>query len=89
MPNESAWYTDPKLMAKWMNPDVHPPEYKDAIIDYTLKAINKQLPFYYSPTYADVWDIVNPALERIWLGNVSAEEAIKDILPQVEAIYKW
>src|SRR5699024_2436220 len=36
MPVHEKYYTDPDYMDIWLNDDVHPKEYKEAVIDYTL-----------------------------------------------------
>ena len=37
---------EPEYLEKWLTPGIHPPEYKEAVIDYLLEW-GKQSPAYY------------------------------------------
>jgi hypothetical protein len=46
--------------------------------------VSHPLPSFRLPKYSGLMDIVTPALESIWLGTATAEEAIQSILPQAK-----
>lgn len=87
MPNEKRWYHDPELLSIWIENENHPPEYKTAVVDYSLDYVSKPLPNFRLPGWPGVWQILNPALEQVWLGEKSAEEAITAVMPEVQAYY--
>ncbi|NLX94694.1 MAG: sugar ABC transporter substrate-binding protein, partial [Rhodopirellula sp.] len=77
-PTEQQWYTDESLIGRWMVEGVHPPEYRTAVIEYTLSSmINNS--FFHVPTVAKVNDIYTPALDPVWAGTATAEEAIGSV----------
>jgi multiple sugar transport system substrate-binding protein len=83
MPNEKRWYTQPDLLADWINNDNHPAEYKTAVVDYSLSSVTRPMPIYRVPGWPGMWQLLNPALEQIWLGKANPQQAIKAVLPQV------
>ena len=68
MPNESRWYSDPKLIAQWLDNPVHPPEYRTAVVDFALK-YSHRLPLYFVPTFSKMDDVVEAALGQVWRGQ--------------------
>ena len=87
MPSETRWYHEPELISEWIDNEDHPPEYRTAVVDYTLSSIPRVLPAYRTPGWEGFHQILLPALERVWLGEASAAEAIGDILPELEAYH--
>lgn len=87
MPNEKRWYHDPELLSTWIDNENHPPEYKTAVVDYSLDYVSKPLPNFRLPNWAGIWQILNPALEQVWLGEKSAEEAITTVMPEVQSYF--
>lgn len=83
MPNEKRWYTQPDLLAEWIDNDNHPKEYKTAVVEYS-KNVSRPMPIYRMPGYGALMQIITPALEQIWLGKATAEEALKAVLPQAK-----
>lgn len=83
MPNEKRWYTQPDLLAEWIDNDNHPAEYKSAVVEYS-KNVSRPMPIYRMPGYGALNQIITPALEQIWLGKAKPEEAIAGILPQAK-----
>ncbi|HZG56798.1 sugar ABC transporter substrate-binding protein [Paenibacillus sp.] len=87
MPNEERWYTEPDLIAKWIDNDAHVEEYKTAVVDYALKA-TEQNAFFIVPNAGEISDVLGPGLDPVWLGEKTAEEAMKnDIAPKVREIF--
>lgn len=90
MPNEKDWYTSEDLINKWTgnNNQYHPAEYKTAVIDYALNN-TVQMPWYYTSKYQKMVEIIDPALDKVWYGEDTAEHVVKnDIMPQLEQIFK-
>ena len=65
MPLESKYYTDPEAIKLWTDNPAHPPEYKTAVIDYTL---NNSRAYFYQKTknIEAVAPLLEPAIEQIW-----------------------
>jgi multiple sugar transport system substrate-binding protein len=84
MPAYKDWYTDPIMLAKWTeNLDARPSGYKDAIVDVILTK-GHQTPTGYVKNFNKIMDIVNPALDKVWLGQQTAQEALDSIAPKAQ-----
>lgn len=85
MPSYRDWYTDSALLAKWTeNLDSRPSGYKDAIVDVLLND-SHQTPTGYVKNFNKIMDIVNPALDKVWLGQQTAQEAMNSIAAKAQA----
>ena len=87
MPNEKRWYHDPELLSIWIDNENHPPEYKTAVVDYSLDYVSKPLPNFRLPNWPGMWQILNPAFEQVWLGEKTAEEVIAEVMPQASTYF--
>jgi multiple sugar transport system substrate-binding protein len=87
MPTETSWYTDEALIKKWTASPVHPPEYRTAVVDYALKA-TYPTPWFFLPTYSRISDVLNPAMDAVWSGSKTAEQAIKELMPKIKPIFE-
>ncbi len=88
LPNEVQWYKDPSLIAKWVDNAVHPPEYKQAVVDFAVNYAQR-LPPYYVPTFQKMDDVIEPILNKVWLGQESAADAItNEIMPKITPIFE-
>lgn len=88
MPTEESWYTDPAAIEGWTQSKVHPPEYKQAVVDYALTSTQ---PYYWFKVsnYAELAEIMNPALDQVWLGKKSAKEVIEnEIMPKLKPVFE-
>lgn len=75
MPTKASWYTDPADLRKWTDNPVHPPEFKPAVLD-SMK-IAEAIPEVRVKNYTQIInECVNPQLDRVWLGEISAKEAM-------------
>jgi multiple sugar transport system substrate-binding protein len=85
MPTLKAWYTDPALIAKWVdvNPAAHPPGFKNAMMNQLLE---NGVPgsTYYLKNQAKVTTTVISGLDAVWLGNKTAKDALNDIAAKVQ-----
>ena len=88
MPLLKDWYTKPELLSKWAkgNP-AHPDSYVDAIVDQTEKN-GISGPTYYTKGFAEIDAVVTPALDQVWVGKMSAADALKSIETQAQAALK-
>lgn len=85
MPAYRSWYTDPDLLAKWTeNLDSRPSNYKDAVVDVLLNH-SRQTPTGYVKNFNKIMDIVNPALDKVWLGQQTAQEALDSVAAKAQA----
>ncbi len=77
-PLEERYFTDPAETAKWLEgkEGVYPPEAKDVLVDYTLQHASYQPPSYWLKNAGQIFsDAINPAMELLWNGEASAQEA--------------
>ncbi len=85
MPSLKSWYTEPELIAKWTeNQKSRPSGYKDAVIDVMLNHTH-QTPTGYVKNFNKIMDIVTPALDKVWLGQQTAQEAMDGIAAKAQA----
>jgi multiple sugar transport system substrate-binding protein len=84
MPVLKDWYENPDLVAKWAsgNP-AHPEGYQDAVMKNAFEH-GFQNTSYYVKNLPKINSIVDPALEQVWFGKATAEEALNKVKPQVE-----
>ncbi|SCY79265.1 ABC transporter substrate-binding protein [Alkaliphilus peptidifermentans] len=83
MPILRDWYTDPQLIGKWATGnDAHPEGYTDAMMNQVLNN-GVAMPAFNVRNYGQMRAIVDPALDLVWLGEETAEEAMKRIEPQI------
>lgn len=84
MPNEESWYTDEKLIEKWTDTEIHPEEYKEAVIEWGLNNVI-QNPNYYWGDRTKASTIISPGLDQIWNNKKAAKDVIlNDILPKLK-----
>ncbi len=85
MPVDEKYFTDEAALASWINPDVHPPEFKTAAIDYMID---------HSVTgYAErlknataINEVVTPALQQLELGTRPAADVLNELAAKVEPL---
>lgn len=78
MPSLKSYYTDPALVGKWATGPARPEGYKDAAIDMMLNH-SVTGPTFNVKNYNKIMDIANPALDKVWLGQQTAADAMKAI----------
>jgi len=88
MPVLKKWYTEPGLIAKWVdaNPRAHPPGFKDAMM---RQLIENGVPGvgYYVKNQEAVFSVVTEELMPVWLGVESAREALADLEERLKPIW--
>ncbi|GGG22649.1 ABC transporter substrate-binding protein [Paenibacillus abyssi] len=87
------WLTDEQKLSQWAVNDKHPDGYVDVMIKPLFDENTKPGPADLLKNYSKIDTIVTPALEEVWLGNKSAQDAMNEIKPRVEELmigeYKW
>lgn len=79
MPSFASWYKDESLLARWTKDlPSRPSGYQGAVIDMLLNH-SHQTPTGYVKNFNKIMDIVNPALDKVWLGQQTAQEAMDGI----------
>lgn len=88
MPSLKTWYTDEALISKWTdNLKSRPSGYKNAVIDVMLNN-SHPTPTGYVKNFNKIMDIVTPALDKVWLGQQTAQEALDAIASKAQAEVK-
>ncbi len=76
MPTKASWYKDPADLKKWTDNNVHPAEFKTAVLDSMNVA--DPIPEVVVKNYPQIInECVSPQLDKVWLGEISAKEALK------------
>jgi len=88
LPSQTALMT-PEGMAKWYTErtapgeGVHPAGYDKIVTEYVPKYGHV---LYMPPGYVEADSIITPAMDAIWVGDQTAEEAMKAAVPDANAI---
>jgi len=83
MPTMKKFYTDSALLAKWAGPDAaHPEGFKDSMMDMVLHH-SRPCVNYYVKNFGKIDSMVSAALDPVWQGQKTAEQAMKELEPQV------
>ena len=87
MPLEKRYYTDQKDIDVWTKNDVHPPEYRTAVVDYTL---NNSAPYFYQKlrNIEAIDKVLTPAIQVIQQGKIPAAEVLKPLAAKVNGLLK-
>jgi len=82
LPSQTALMT-PEGLTEWMSPEVHPAGYEKIATDY-VPNYGKVL---YAPIgYPRATSVLQPALDAIWIGDMTAEEALTQAVPEANDI---
>ena len=85
MPLENKYYTDPAAIDSWTDNDSHPPEFRTAVLDYTLNHSVRQ----YDQNLKNsdnIGEIMTPALQQIQNGKKSAKEVLDALKPNIDKL---
>ncbi|MBM7568850.1 ABC transporter substrate-binding protein [Paenibacillus sacheonensis] len=84
MPSHKDWYTDADKLAKWtQNLPSRPSGYKGAVIDMLLNH-SHATPTSYVKNFNKIMDVINPAMDKVWLGKQSAKEALDAVAAKAQ-----
>ncbi len=88
MPVLKKWYTDPSLVAKWVNanPAAHPPGFKDAMMKQLLENGMPSIG-YYLQNQKEIYPEVTAGLIPVWQGEMTAQEALDGIAQKVSDLF--
>jgi multiple sugar transport system substrate-binding protein len=75
----SKWYTDRVAPGE----GVHPPGYDKIVTEYVPKYGHV---LYMPPGYTEADSIITPALDAVWVGDATAEEAMAGVVDEANAI---
>lgn len=80
MPINKEYYTDESMMKYWIDNAAHPPEYKQAVVDYALCCSHVE-PAMNVKNFGVVYDeLIGPQLEQVWSGERPAAEVLPEIM---------
>lgn len=86
IPVLKAWLTEEEKLAQWTTNDAHPSGYVDGLLTPLVEAPIVKTPGDYVANFAQQNDLFDAALDRILSGESTAEEVIKEVEPQIEAL---
>ena len=88
MPVLSDWYKDSALLSKWAeNNPAHPAGFKDSVLDSILN-YGVVTPTATVKNFNQIMNIINPALDKVWLGQQSVADALKEVEQAAQAEVK-
>jgi len=74
LPSHTSLLT-PEGIASWLTEGVHPPGYEKIITEYAAKYGHN---LFYPAGYAEANDMITAALDPVWIGEQTAQEALVD-----------
>jgi len=83
-PTTLDWYTEEEYINKWLNPEVHPAEYKAAVIDYYPYA--KPYPNSYLKNVAEINTIITQEMSRIFYGQEDIAKVCKETAEKIKSL---
>ncbi|HEY8454712.1 MAG TPA: extracellular solute-binding protein [Actinopolymorphaceae bacterium] len=85
MPLEEKYYTDPEAIDSWTKNDAHPPEFRTAVVDYTL---NNSVPMFDQrlKNMDAIAEVLTPAIQQIQTGKAPAKQVLDALKPKVEPL---
>lgn len=78
MPLLKEWYEDEEKLAMWTDSPARPDGYTGALVDMTLNHVVAVEADYVS-NFDQMDAVIEPALETLWLGTATAEDAVASI----------
>ncbi|WP_020574422.1 extracellular solute-binding protein [Actinopolymorpha alba] len=85
MPLEKKYYEDQAAIDSWTKNAAHPPEFRTAVVDYTL---NNSVPMFdqrLKNTDA-IGEVLTPAIQQIQTGKHKAKEVLDALKPKIEPL---
>jgi len=85
MPLEEKYYRDEEAIKSWIDNDAHPPEYRTAVVDYTL---HHSVPIFDQrlKNIDAISEVLTPAIQQIQTGKAKAKEVLDALKPKVEPL---
>lgn len=89
MPVLKEWYEDEELVAKWATGnEAHPEGYVDAFLNNAFSENCMPSLTYSVKNLPKIMDVLNPALDKVWLGESTAAEAFASVEEKANAEVK-
>lgn len=85
MPLLKEYYEDDAKAALWLDNEVHTENYKKAVLEPTLNNA-KITPNFNVKNFSDISAVVDPAIQRVYNGEASAEEAMAEVKDAANAL---
>jgi multiple sugar transport system substrate-binding protein len=84
LPSHTSLMTDVGIES-WLTPGVHPEGYKQIVTDYLTKSARN---YFYPAGFSEADQLITSALDPVWIGQSSVEEAFKesDAVAKAEAV---
>jgi multiple sugar transport system substrate-binding protein len=85
MPLEEKYYRDPAEIDSWTKNDAHPPEFRTAVVDYTL---DNSVPWFEQrlKNMPAITEVLTPAIQQIQTGKLKAKEVLDALQAKVEPL---
>ncbi len=81
LPPHRDWYSDPDKVKRWTDNQYHTEGFGGTL--ETVLNHSVPTPTAYVKNFSKMMDLVNPALDKVWTGEQTAEEAMRAIEPKV------
>lgn len=85
MPLQKKYYTNASLIDSWTKNEVHPPEFRTAVIDYVMQNAIKQ-PDASLKNYNKIDPIITAGLDGLWQNKVDAKTALDALASKVQPL---
>ena len=84
LPSQTALLSE-ESRNRWMTPEVHREGYEKIVTEFVPRYGQ---PMYGPPGEGEAGGIINPALDAVWVGDMTAEEALTEATPKANEILK-
>lgn len=85
MPTMKKYYKDEELLGRWVGPNpAHPEGFKESMVDMVLEH-SKPAMVYTIKNQSKIDALVNAALDPVWMGEKTAEEAMKELEKKIQS----
>lgn len=85
MPLQSKWYTDDKLLASWADNDAHPPSYRTAVIEPTLKSATSY-PSFKLKNWTSISTVLDGGIAPLFAKQADVPAKLKALAPKVNKL---
>jgi multiple sugar transport system substrate-binding protein len=85
MPLSKKYYTDQAAIDSWTKNDAHPPEFRTAVVDYTLNHSVPEIGQTMKNMDA-IGEVLTPAIQQIQTGKAKAKDVLKALKPKIEPL---
>ena len=88
MPAPKEYYEDEEKLNLWASSDLEsrPDHFIEAVVDSTLDYNLVRQPDMNIKNWSEINTMVSSALDAVWLGEKTAEEALNEIKPSVDTL---